>query len=146
MAFLVSLAAPVIRGLEYLAPLGLLGLRLWVANVFWKSGVNKFQSWDTTLLLFKYEYQVPILDVHTAAALATATELIFPVMLAIGLGGRLAAVVLFVFNIIAVISYPALNPAGIEDHQVWGLMLAVLIFYGPGKLSLDHLMRRKFMG
>ncbi|MDH3282438.1 MAG: DoxX family protein [Gammaproteobacteria bacterium] len=146
MAFITNVAGPIICGLEYLAPIGLLGLRLWVANVFWKSGVNKFQSWDTTLLLFEHEYQVPILDVHTAALLATGTELIFPLMLAIGLGGRFAALVLFVFNIIAVISYPSLNPAGIEDHQVWGLMLAVLVFYGPGKISVDDLIRRKFMG
>ncbi|MDH3280090.1 MAG: hypothetical protein OEQ18_03035, partial [Gammaproteobacteria bacterium] len=76
MSFITNVAGPIIRGLEYLAPLGLLGLRLWVANVFWKSGINKFQSWDTTLLLFEHEYKVPILDVHTAALLATGTELI----------------------------------------------------------------------
>ncbi len=145
MSSLTSLIASIIRGLEYLAPVGLLGLRLWVANVFWKSGVNKFQSWDTTLLLFEHEYQVPIFDTSTAAVLATGIELIFPAMLALGLGGRFAAVVLFVFNIMAVISYPTLNPAGVEDHQVWGLMLAVLVFYGPGKISLDHFVRRKFM-
>jgi putative oxidoreductase len=62
------------------------------------------------------------------------------VLLAFGLAGRFAAFVLFVFNIIAVISYPTLNAAGIADHQLWGLLLALLVLRGPGKLSLDHLL------
>ena len=61
-------------------------------------------------------------------------------------GGRFAALVLFIFNIIAVISYPDLNPAGVQQHQVWGLMLLVLVCYGPGKLSIDHWLRRKYLG
>jgi len=73
-------------------------------------------------------------------------ELLFPAMLAIGLGGRFAAVSLFVFNIIAVISYPTLNPNGVYQHQLWGLMLLIPMFYGPGKLSIDHLLRKKYMG
>jgi putative oxidoreductase len=68
------------------------------------------------------------------------------VLLALGLGGRLAAGVLFQFNIVAVVSYPALGPAGLEQHQVWGLMLAVTLLHGPGKISLDHWLRRRFLG
>lgn len=143
---LAALTAPVIRTLEFFGPLALLGIRLWVANVFWKSGVNKFQSWETTKFLFQYEYKVPLLNPEIAAFLGTATELIFPVLLAIGLGGRLAAIVLFVFNIIAVISYPGLNEAGIQQHQLWGLMLLLLACYGPGKLSIDHFIRNRYLG
>ena len=55
------------------------------------------------------------------------------------------AAVLFVFNIIAVISYPDLSEVGLKDHQYWGLLLLVTLFHGPGKLSLDHLIRRKFL-
>ena len=79
---IANLVAPIIRGLEYLGPVGLLGLRLWVANVFWKSGVNKFQTFESTKMLFQYEYKVPLLDPVTAAYLGTATELFFPVLLA----------------------------------------------------------------
>ncbi len=142
---LTSLARPIIKLLEFFQPIALLGIRLSIAWDFWKSGVNKFQSWDSTLFLFEYEYQVPLLSPKVAAYLGTGAELLFPAMLAIGLGGRFAAVSLFVFNIIAVISYPTLNPVGVYQHQLWGLMLLIPIFFGPGKISIDHLIRKKYM-
>ena len=108
--------------------------------------MNKFQSWDSTLFLFEYEYQVPLLSPKLAAYLGTGAELFFPVLLAIGLGGRFAAISLFIFNIIAVISYPTLNEAGIAQHQLWGLMLLLPVCYGPGKISIDHFIRKKYMG
>jgi putative oxidoreductase len=64
------------------------------------------------------------------------------VFLALGLGGRLAALGLFIFNIVAVISYPELEAAGIEQHQVWGIMLLVTLLHGPGLLSIDALIAR----
>lgn len=153
-ATVANIARPIIRALEYLGPLGLLGIRLWVANVFWKAGLTKIAVTSefpfiglgpSTLMLFQYEYSVPLLDYKTAAYLGTATELLFPIFLAIGLGGRFAALVLFIFNIVAVISYPGLNEAGVQQHQLWGLMLALLVFYGPGKISIDHFIRKKYM-
>lgn len=136
----------VIRGLDFLSPLLDLGIRLWVADVFWKSGLTKIASWDNTVLLFENEYSVPLLSPEVAAALGTFTELVFPVFLVLGLGGRFAAFVLFVFNYIAVISYPDLNPAGLKDHMYWGILLLVLLFHGPGKISVDHFIKRKFWG
>lgn len=133
---------PVVRGLDFIAPALDLGIRLWVANVFWKSGLTKIQSWDTTLALFEHEYHVPLLSPELAAYLGTATELTLPVLLAFGLAGRFSAFGLFVFNIIAVISYPDLNEAGLKDHLYWGILLLVTMLHGPGKLSLDHLLRR----
>ena len=143
---LTNLARPIIKGLEYVGPLVLLGIRLYVASVFWRSGVNKIQSWDSTLFLFEYEYQVPLLSPKIAAYLGTGAELFFPVLLAIGFGGRFAAIALFIFNIIAVISYPSLNEAGIAQHQLWGLMLLLPVCYGPGKISIDHFIRKKYLG
>jgi putative oxidoreductase len=137
---------PVIRGLDFLSPLLDLGIRLWVADVFWKSGLTKIASWDNTVLLFENEYSVPLLSPQVAAALGTFTELVFPVFLVLGLGGRFAAFVLFVFNYIAVISYPDLNPAGLKDHMYWGILLLVLLFHGPGKISVDHFIKRRFWG
>jgi len=136
----------VIRGLDFLSPLLDLGIRLWVADVFWKSGLTKIASWDNTVLLFENEYSVPLLSPEVAAALGTFTELVFPVFLVLGLGGRFAAFVLFVFNYIAVISYPDLNPAGLKDHMYWGILLLVPLFHGPGKISVDHFIKRKFWG
>ena len=143
---LTNLARPIIKLLEFLGPIALLGLRLSISWDFWKSGVNKFQSWDSTLWLFENEYHVPLLSPKVAAYLGTGAELLFPAMLAIGLGGRFAAISLFVFNIIAVISYPTLNPNGVYQHQLWGLMLLIPMLYGPGKISIDHLIRKKYMG
>jgi putative oxidoreductase len=119
-------------------------VRLWVAAVFFKSGLVKIQSWDTTILLFTNEYHVPLLSPYVAAVLGTAAELTLPVFLAIGPGTRLAAAALFVFNIVAVISYPELEGAGLDQHYVWGFLLAVTIVHGPGLASLDRLLNRFF--
>ena len=145
LASLADRARVAYRGLDFLAPIVDLALRLWVAAVFFKSGLTKIQSWDTTILLFTNEYHVPFLSPDTAAYLGTGAELALPVFLALGLGGRLAAFALFVFNIVAVISYPELEGPGLEQHYVWGIMLLVTLLHGPGALSLDHLIAR-FVG
>lgn len=117
-------------------------VRLWVAAVFFKSGLVKIQSWDTTLLLFTNEYHVPLLSPWLAAVLGTGAELTLPVFLALGLGARIAAGALFVFNIVAVISYPELEGAGLDQHYVWGILLAVTLVHGAGLASLDRLLSR----
>jgi putative oxidoreductase len=150
-AITTRLAKPIIGGLEFLAPLADLGIRLWIAKFFWDAGVSKINLDSSfpflhlnasTLTLFQTEYQVPLLSPVLAAYLGTAVELIFPVLLALGLGGRLAAAVLFVFNIVAVISYPALEAFGIAQHQLYGTLLLLPLLRGPGKISVDHFIRR----
>ena len=144
LARLDTVCTPVVRILEWLQPAFVLAVRLYVASVFFKSGLTKIASWDTTIALFENEYAVPLLPPEIAAYLGTATELVIPVLLVLGLFTRPAALVLFVFNIIAVISYPDLSEGGLKDHVYWGLLLLVTLFHGPGKLSIDHLIRRKF--
>ncbi len=141
---LLSFFKPIHDKLDYLAPVSNLAIRLWVASVFFKSGLTKFQSWDSTLYLFEYEYAVPFIPFEFAAILGTTIELALPVLLVLGLTGRLSAFALFVFNIMAVISYPDLNEVGIRAHQVWGIMLLVPLLQGPGKLSVDYYLRKKF--
>ena len=114
-------------------------MKFWVANAFFKSGLTKIQSFETTLMLFEYEYNVPLLSPTLAAYLGTAAELVLPVLLVIGLAGRYAALALFVFNIVAALSYPDISEMGLVQHQLWGMALLMLTLYGPGKLSLDHL-------
>lgn len=132
------------RLLEKLQPLSDLVIRLYVANVFWKSGLTKIESWDSTLFLFENIYAVPVLPTELAAVLGTAVELVFPVLLVLGLAGRFAAAVLFLFNIVAVISFPDLGAAGIAQHTVWGLLLLGLVVHGVGRFSLDELLRSKW--
>ncbi len=114
-------------------------LRLYVADAFFRAGWLKFNSWDSTLYLFEEEYQVPFIPWELAAYLGTAAELILPVLLVLGLATRLSALALFVFNIIAVVSYPAIWESGYYDHKLWGIMLLVTVLYGQGKVSIDSL-------
>lgn len=130
--------------LDSASPLADVLLRCWVAYAFWVSGVTKIQTWDSTLYLFANEYAVPLLPPDIAAYLATFVELAMPVLLALGLLGRMAALVLFWFNAIAVISYPDLGAAGIEQHQVWGLMLLLVILHGPGRWSVDAWLKHNY--
>ncbi|WP_354624802.1 DoxX family protein [Psychromonas sp. MME2] len=111
-------------------PLILLFTRIWVALIFFKSGYLKITTWDSTLYLFEEEYQVPIIPWQAAAYLATAAELILPIFLILGLFTRPMAAILFMFNIIAVISYPILWESGFYDHQLWGLMLLINVIWG----------------
>jgi putative oxidoreductase len=120
-----------------------LALRIYVARVFFFSGLTKLHDWNITLALFQNEYHVPLLPPAVAAALGTCAELGLPVLLVTGLGTRFAAAALFVFNIVAAISYPDLSAAGLKDHVLWGALLLVLFFYGPGKFSVDHLLARR---
>ena len=132
-----------IDGLDWLSSAVDLLFRLWVANIFWKAGMTKLASWSSTLYLFEYEYAVPVLSPELAAYIGTGVEITMPVLLAVGLATRFSALVLFVFNIIAVVSYPTLNEIGIKDHQYWGLLLLVPLFHGPGALSLDYFIRKR---
>lgn len=132
-----TLYPAVTRPLEFVAPLVDLGLRLYVAWILFKSGLVKIQSWDSTLALFEYEYAVPLLPPDIAAYLGTATELSLPALLALGLFGHLGALALFLFNVVAVVSYPDLSEVGLQSHLHWGMLLAFFAVHGPGRLSLD---------
>lgn len=69
--------------------------------------------------------------------MGTATELLLPLFLLAGLFTRPVALLLFGFNAMAVISYPALWAGGFHDHQLWGWMLLTLAVWGAGPLGLD---------
>jgi len=126
-------------------PLLDIGLRLFLASVFFKSGLTKIKTWDSTLYLFNEEYRVPLLPPEFAAYLATGAELALPVLLVVGLFGRFAALGLFILNAVAVYAYShELSEAGINQHIYWGLLLAVLMFHGMSKWSLDAWLIKRF--
>lgn len=120
-----------------LTPLADVLLRAWVGYAFWISGWLKLNSWDSTLYLFQFEYAVPLLPSPAAAVLATTIELLGPLGLFLGLYARSAAALLFGFNIVAVVSYPEMGAAGLEQHRTWGLLLLALMAHGPGRWSVD---------
>lgn len=120
-------------------------IRLEVAQAFWRAGLVKVRNWDGTLYLFSNEYRVPLLPPELAAWLGTAGELALPPLLAFGLATRFAALSLSVVNVVAVISFWHVlheNEAALASHVYWGLLLLVTLTHGPGKLSVDHLIRR----
>lgn len=132
-----------------LGPVALLCLRIWVALAFWHAGVVKFEDPSGTQYLFESVYHVPLLSAGFAAVLGTWIELIVPWLVGLGVFGRISALFLFVYNIIAFTSFPGLwphsfwtglfNTSDFADHKVWGLMLLAVIAWGPGRLSLDAL-------
>ncbi|MEF7614066.1 DoxX family protein [Aquincola sp. MAHUQ-54] len=123
--------------LEAAQPLALLAARVYVARVFFLSGLTKLRDWEITVALFTDEYHVPLLPPELAAYAGTAGELVLPVLLVLGLGGRFAAAGLFVVNAVAVVSLPEIGEAALQQHQFWGSLLAGLVLWGPGRWSFD---------
>ena len=124
-------------------PLSLIQLlmRISVGAVFFTAGLLKYRSWEITLLLFRDEYRMPLLDPSLAARMATFNELTFSTLLFLGLGTRLAA--LPFLGMIAMIQTFVYPDAWVE-HLVWTSILLFLVARGGGVLSLDHLIARRF--
>jgi putative oxidoreductase len=137
------------RVLDFLQPLVALGTRLWLCDVFLRSAWQKLTTWDSTVSLFESEYRVPVLSPYVAAVLGTFGEIFFPLLLLLGLAGRVGAVGLFAVNAVALYSYrhvllaDGVCQAGAAQHWLWGFMLLMLAVYGPGRISLDHLLARR---
>lgn len=129
--------------LGHLQSLALLAARLYVARIFFMSGLTKLRDWSSTLALFNDYYQVPLLPPTLAAYLGTAGELAIPVLLVLGLAGRFAGVGLFVVNLMAALSLPAedLSAAGEMQHILWGVLAVVIALWGSGRWSVDRFIR-----
>lgn len=133
-----TLGQVAIKGLEGLQPAAQLAARIYVGMVFFRSGLTKLHDWDTTLALFHDEYKVPWLDPTVAAWAGSVGELVLPVLLIAGLGGRFAAAGLSVVNLVAVLSLTDLPEAALQGHLFWGSLLLGLVLWGPGGWSADR--------
>ena len=124
-------------------PLSLLQLvmRIAIAGVFFNAGLLKYRSWELTVLLFRDEYKVPLFDPELAARMATFNELTFSTLLFLGLATRLAT--LPFLGMIAVIQTFVYPQAWVE-HLTWASILVFLLTRGPGAISLDHLIWRRW--
>lgn len=143
VATTVSLTRQAVAQLERLQPLAQLAARLYLAQVFFLAGLTKLRDWESTLLLFEHEYQVPLLSPMLAAVSGTTGELLLPVLLVLGLAGRFAAAGLFVVNAVAVLALPEIAPAALQQHQFWGSLALALLLWGPGRWSADALLARR---
>lgn len=126
-------------------------MRLALAVPFWKSGILKWDGFlqlnDTAVTLFTdefmlhlpggpYPYPAPV----TMAFLSGTAEITFPILLVLGLATRFAATGLLFMTLIVELTVPD----GWPIHITWAAMALSLMAWGPGKLSIDHLLRRLF--
>jgi len=116
-----------------------LAMRIGVGAVFFKAGLLKYRSPEFAVLLFRDEYQVPLLAPEVAARLAMINELTIPILLFLGLATRIATLPLL--GMIAVIQ-TFVYPNAWTDHLLWGSILVFLLTRGPGAFSLDHVVAR----
>ena len=133
-----------------LASVELLRLRLWLAMPFWKSGQTKWESFPTQFsngakFLFQYEYkinlgftQVDFPFPETVALLSGYTEIIFPVMLVLGIFTRFAALGLLGSTFIIQFVYPS----AWMIHGSWAIAALVLFYTGGGLFSADAGLRK----
>ena len=114
-------------------------MRFYIAKIFFNSGLSKLTIWQSTLSLFEDEYQVPFIPFEIAAYIATFFELTCPIFLIIGLASRIVTLpLLFMLGVIQLTYLSSI------DHFYWGIFLCTILFYGPGKLSVDHIISKKF--
>ncbi|MGQ3028100.1 MAG: DoxX family protein, partial [Ferrovibrionaceae bacterium] len=135
LGHLVARGRDLLAGIEgHGGPLLDLAIRLYLARVFFVSGVLKAANWDTALLLAANEYPVSWLDPATAAWIGVAIELVCPVFLAFGLLTRMMAVPVAILALVIEFNYLEL-----PDHLFWAILAGWLIVRGPGPISLDRL-------
>jgi putative oxidoreductase len=127
--------------------------RVAICSVFWRSVQTKITGWEvygqslqffnisaSTVMLFQYEYQLPVLSPTVAAYAGTFAEFFFSLMLLFGLGTRLAALgLLSVTAVIQLMVFPEAWPT----HIVWLAILLYLLKRGGGRFSVDYILRRK---
>ena len=131
--------------------LGVLGLRLLLAWEFWEAGVEKFNgdNWFADIQ-DAFPFPLSVVPVDISWFLATWTELIGAVALLIGLGTRFFSLSLIILTIVAWASVHAGNGYNVCDNGyklplMYLVMFVPLLLSGPGKLSLDHWLARRFM-
>jgi putative oxidoreductase len=122
-----------------------LAARIFPAAVFWRSGQTKVEGFhvtDSAIDLFRDEYALPFIDPELAAKIAAFSEHFFPVLLVIGLASRLAALALLGMTaVIEIFVYPDAWP----EHGIWATCFLIVIARGPGIISLDHLLAKRWL-
>lgn len=132
--------------------------RFSIAAVFWLSGQTKIEGFaidlvqgqfslgiprlsDNAVALFQDEYALPLLSPVLAATLAATAEHVFPVLLLLGLATRFSALALLGMTVVIQI---LVYPGAYATHGVWATVLLFLIAKGPGTLSIDHWIKRRY--
>ncbi len=122
---------------KFAAPTLLLAIRLWMANIFFKSGLTKIANIDSTISLFEYEYALPIISPVIAAYSSIGFELGCSVLLAVGLASRLVVLPLIAMTlVIQLLVFQNL------EHFYWLFLFFTILVFGGGKISADCLLKK----
>jgi putative oxidoreductase len=124
-----------------------LALRLALAVPFWRSGIQKWDGFlqlnDVAVLLFSSEFRLhlpggpyPFPAPGLFAFAAGSAEILFPILLVLGLATRFAGLGLLLMTIVVQLTVPD----GWPIHLTWAAMALAVMAYGPGKISLDRLL------
>ena len=124
-------------------------LRFGLAVPFWRSGVNKWDGFlqlnDVAILLFSSEFKLHLPGgpysfpaPGVVAFAAGSAEILLPILLVFGLTTRLAALGLLVMTLVVQLTVPD----GWPIHVTWAAMALGIMAWGPGRISLDHLIGR----
>lgn len=117
----------------------LLAMRLWMANIFFYSGLSKLDAWEGALNLFQYEYKVPLVSYQFAAYSATFFEVIGSLLLVLGLMTRLISIPLFVMVLVIQFTY-----LDLKEHFYWMFLFGTLLCFGGGRFSVDALIAKSY--
>ncbi|WP_213736898.1 DoxX family protein [Bradyrhizobium sp. dw_411] len=120
-------------------------LRLALAVPFWKSGILKWSGFlqlsDTAVTLFTDEFMIhlpggpyPFPAPVVFAFLSGSGEILFPILLVLGLATRFAALGLLFMTAIVELTVPD----GWPIHITWAAMALGIMAWGPGRVSIDH--------
>ncbi|WMT74548.1 DoxX family protein [Bradyrhizobium sp. Ash2021] len=123
--------------------------RVALAVPFWKSGILKWTGFlqlsDTAVTLFTDEFMLhlpggpyPFPAPTVFAFLSGSGEIMFPILLVLGLATRFAALGLLFMTIIVELTVPD----GWPIHITWAAMALGIMAWGPGRASIDHAIGR----
>jgi putative oxidoreductase len=131
--------------LSRLQSLPLLALRLVLAYGFYGTAMMKWGNINGVADWFQsMNYPFPVLNAYLAAS----TEALGVVLLVLGLGTRLISLPLMFVMVIAILTVHLSHgfeagSNGFEIPLYYLLMLFTLFVYGSGKISIDHLIKRR---
>ena len=124
-------------------------MRVALAVPFWRSGILKWNGFlklsDTAVTLFTdefmlhlpggpYHYPAPAV----MAFLSGCGEIVFSVLLVLGLATRFAALGLLFMTLIVELTVPD----GWSIHITWAAMALGIMAWGPGRFSIDYWLQR----
>lgn len=145
MARIIDATANLFERIPY-ALIGLMG-RLSLAWLFWTAGRARVgNSWNIleprydTMAMFRGAYDIRYIPYEFAAIATQLAEFLLPILLALGIASRFAALgLLILISVFEIFVHP--GPYAV--HGAWAALLLMIIKFGPGSLSLDEALGRR---